>query len=307
MDKTIEEELKQQGLTEEEIYDKIFDEVDDIEDLEKVISTSFKTEEKGEEHGLQEEEQKQEQQEEEVTASSNEPTQQEYELEINGVKTTFNPDELYALAQRLLTEQEQLKDVAKYKDYIQYLDGIDKADLVTLKDIMSGNKEALQYLANKYNIDIGSDDFSLFDEPKQETKYEPKVEEKQEEDDPVLRIYNELLDTNPSLANKVTDIFNALPSEQKAELWRPEIFKLFIGSVDSGEWERVYPLAQKMLAIGRATTLLQAYAIASQEINKEPEQKKEEKQIDIPEDNKTREIEKKEEKSYDDYWEEIEL
>jgi hypothetical protein len=92
-------------------------------------------------------------------------------------------------------------------------------------------------------------------------------------EDPVSSIYARLTEEQPELAGKVSQVYDDLDDEFKIEVYKPNVFPMFISSVASGEFEKLYPLAIKARMMNPALSWLEAYAMAGNKGN-QPKQDK---------------------------------
>lgn len=204
------------------------------------------------EEKLQEEKQepKQEKEEEKRLVDS-------LEVNLNGQKIIVTADEVQDLLQKGLQARLELKELQEIKPIFDFLieNGIDKKDLIALKDLKSGNKEALQYFKDLAGIrdDDGwfnddNDEFIFDDEPQpkqKQKKYEPKLDEDNNKD-PMEAYIEYVYSQDPDLANRALTILNSLPNSIKLELYNEQLFPSFVQSVKTGEWDKVSPLALKI-------------------------------------------------------------
>lgn len=224
--------------------------------------------------------------EEKVQEKKQEPEQEDkqekqlvdsIEVVLNGQKIIVTADEVQDLLQKGLQARLELKELQEIKPIFNFLieNGIDKKDLIALKDLKSGNKEALQYFKDLAGIKDNDDgwfnddeDEFIFDEepqPKQKQKrYEPKLEEENTSKDPMETYIEYVYSQDPDLANRALTILNELPNSIKLELYNEQLFPAFVQSVKTGEWDKVSPLALKIYAKDNKINFKFAYQKAIQ-------------------------------------------
>ena len=181
-------------------------------------------------------------------------------------------DEALALMQKGLDYEQKMTRIKPFRTAIDIIDenGIEPADVKALADIKGGSKDALDYLAKKYNLKVEESNDklnNLFDEEptkQDEANYEPTVDESV--NDPVKEYWEQVSNEKPDVAGKTLTVWNEIDPTFQQELWNKDVFPAFVGSVETGEFERVYPTAIKVKAINPALTWLQAYSSAMQEL-----------------------------------------
>ena len=218
------------------------------------------------------------------------------EIEIDSI------DELIALAQKGLDYEFKMSRIKPFRQAIDIIEktGLELSDIKALADAKQGKKEALEYLANKYGIELGSDDIDdLFEEDeKNKEDYQPEIDSNV---DPVKEIWEEYATSNPDKAGKVLSIWNELDPSFQQELWNPQTFQAFIGSVETGEFEQVYPKAIKIKALNPSISWIKAYLMASKDII-EPKEPKEPKQNVKRKETTKRSVVKNQYDDYDSVW-----
>jgi hypothetical protein len=81
-------------------------------------------------------------------------------------------------------------------------------------------------------------------------------------DDPVMDYWSEYTAANQVGAAKVNEVYSGLDESFKAEIYKPDVFPAFVQSVESGEFESVYPVAIKEKTLNPAMSWIQAYQMA---------------------------------------------
>jgi hypothetical protein len=163
-----------------------------------------------------------------------------------------------------------MSNIKPKKKLLKIIDGIPAEVLQAVADLHSGKKEAIDYLKSQYGIEDvkapKSDDvWGDEEEPpavEQSVGYTPSVQA----DDPVVEFFNEYTAANPVEAAKVNEVYKGLDEGFKAELYDPKIFPTFIKSVESGEFDMVYPVAMKEKVLNPAISWIQAYGLAAQKL-----------------------------------------
>jgi hypothetical protein len=184
------------------------------------------------------------------------------------------PDEMIALAQKGLLLELEMQKIKPQKRIVKLVEdaNLSEEDIQAVVDLSKGNSGALDFLANRFNIQLPSNDFSddIFssresekDNTQQQTaEYKPEVVP----DDPVKNFWDEFVQTNPSLSGKVFDIYNSLEETFKNEVYKDNIFQNFVEAVEMGEFEKAYPSTVRIKATNPAATWLQAYSMAVQQL-----------------------------------------
>lgn len=183
--------------------------------------------------------------------------------------TIDDKEEAYALMQKGFKLEQEMSKIKPYKRMIAVIEdaGINEEDIQALADLKSGKKEALNYFASAYGVDV-------FDIGNKE--YKPEVKEiKEENADELEEYFRELGEDNPELAGKVASVYNELPDEFKVEVYKPNIFQAFVNSVETGEFDKVYPIALKYKTLNPAVSWRDAYAYGASKVlgNEELEEK----------------------------------
>jgi len=177
--------------------------------------------------------------------------------------------------------------------------GITPEDVKALADAKNGKTEAIKYLAKKFGIELNTDDDLFFDNEQSDNDYRPVVQE----EDPIKEFYSDLAHRDPELAGKVSKIWNMIDDTFKVELYKPDVFPAFVGSVQTGEFEQVLPEAIKIKALNPALSWLQAYQYAAQNIGSIENQPKEPSSVVKPKKpQKQRKRTKTIEETYDEIW-----
>jgi len=175
--------------------------------------------------------------------------------------TIDSEDRMIQLAQMGLDYAAKMHDLKPYKKIVSIAksNGITEEDIQALADAKSGKQEAIRYLANKFGITLESDPFE--DEEKA-NDYQPNVTH-----DEVQDWFQEFAETNPTDASKVAEAYSQIPDTFKAEVYKPGVFQLFAQSVATGEFEKIYPRAEIIVATsGNTISWLNAYQMAAKEL-----------------------------------------
>jgi hypothetical protein len=207
---------------------------------------------------------------------SEEPAQ--VEQNINGLVIT-NPvlkfrgkdvpidseEEMLTLAQKGFRFESEMSKIKPLRPLIKIIEdaGLTAEDIKALADMKAGKKEALGYLKQSAGIEEEETyQGSLFDEQKEDKgDYKPAVEA----DDPVASIFAELTTEQPEVAGKVSKVYDDIDDSFKAEVYNPNVFPMFVSSVSSGEFDKIYPLAIKAKTMNPALSWLEAYAMAGKQ------------------------------------------
>ena len=245
----------------DEAYDKAFAEVDiDNPDTIEVSQSNVEEEPTTEEENIESKDQ-------EVEQSDNDPfalTEDGYltqELVDRGRTFRVTPEELFAFANKGLNYEEKNREIKPFKPYMKVLkeNNVDVEDVKALADFVSGKKEALKHLLNKYDADP-------YDIDAAEEQYTPDVE--QYNSDPVQELWSEMQKNDPQASEVVADVFNSIDEEFRQEVYNEDVFPAFVDDVSNGTFEKLYPEAQKLKALYPKATWLQAYAEANNRLAK---------------------------------------
>ena len=175
-------------------------------------------------------------------------------------------EELLTLAQKGLRFEIDMGKIKPHKRAIRLMEesNISEEHLKALADALSGKREAVEYIAREAGIELKDESVNLFsdDTEPQGGDYKPAVEPQ----DPVKEFWDAFTQDNPTESAKVIEVYNDLDETFKAEIYKPDVFPLFVGSVTSGEFEKAYPVALKLKAMNPAANWLQVYAQAVQSL-----------------------------------------
>jgi len=183
-----------------------------------------------------------------------------------------NKEELIALAQKGFLLETEMSNIKPQKKMLKIVDGIPLEVLQAVADLNSGDTGAINYLKDRYGIkepEKSEDNFWESDKPATEEKpasYTPEVKA----DDPIADFWNDYTANNQVAAAKVNEIYSGLEESFKAELYQPNVFPAFVQSVESGEFDSVYPIAVKEKALNPAMSWIQAYQLAVQKTGTAP-------------------------------------
>jgi len=183
-------------------------------------------------------------------------------------------EELINLAQKGMQMETTAAEMKPKKKILRIVEGIPAEVLQAVADIHSGNKDAISYIKKQYGIEdtrsaAPKEADSIWDDPATEPEVPPVKEEAStyspvmETEDPLGDYWNEFAQSNPTVAAKVNETYSALDESFKSEVYTADVFKHFISSVESGEFDKAYPIAIKEKSLNPAMTWVQAMAIAA--------------------------------------------
>jgi hypothetical protein len=174
-------------------------------------------------------------------------------------------DELISLAQKGFRMETEAAAIKPKKKVLQVVDGIPLEVLQAVADLHSGNAGAIDYLKSEYGIkDHTADNDNLWgndsdtSDSQENKSYSPEVTP----DDPVSDYFTEYASSNQVGAAKVNEIYSELDDSFKNEIYKPGVFEAFVNSVETGEFDSVYPMAVKEKTFNPAMTWIQAYQMA---------------------------------------------
>ena len=217
-------------------------------------------------------------------------------------------DEAIALMQKGLDYEFKMGRIKPFRKAIKIIDdnGLSEEDIQALADAKDGKSEALNYIADKYNLpltkDSNEDDdlFSDNNETKKQDNYQPEVGISNEND--IVDYFQNYSKSEPEKAGKVLNIYNDLePAFQLEVTNNIQTFEAFLADINDGIFDKLYPEVIKAKAINPNINWLQAYAgIAQQilkpEVTKEPTESVKKKQV------KQRKATKDNGNDYDSAW-----
>lgn len=196
--------------------------------------------------------------------------------------TISSEDEAIALMQKGLDYEFKMNRIKPFRRAIKIIDdnNLQEDDIQALADIKSGKAEAINYLANKYNLQIAQDkeedEIDLFgdSEPKkkQQPEYKPVVEK--DSNSEIVDYFKEFSANYPKESGLVLETYNKLePAFQLEVTQNIQLFQGFIKDVLDGSFARFYPETLKAKAINPSITWLQAYVGVAQNILKQSQTK----------------------------------
>ena len=147
-------------------------------------------------------------------------------------------EELIELAQKGLDYSFKMNKIAPYREIV---DVVIKHNL-TAKDI-----EELINSKNTSENEVNFDEDELFGNEPNEISIADSI-------------IKQIAVKDKQLANKVKNVYNSLDETFKYELNDENIFKAFVGSINTGEFERVYNDVVKMKAQNPFMTWIEAYS-----------------------------------------------
>jgi len=175
-------------------------------------------------------------------------------------------EELIALAQKGFKLESEMTKIKPKKQILNIIDGVPAEDLKAFADAKSGDRSAIQYVLNMLggSSEGQSDDFWETEPQREEEKkaYTPDIPQVDE----VAEMFKDITENNPSVAGTVSEVYSELDDQFKQEVYNPQTFPAFVKSVESGEFDKVYPIAIKLRTQNPALTWLQAYGLAGQRV-----------------------------------------
>jgi len=187
-----------------------------------------------------------------------------------------NEAELIALAQKGFQMETEAANMKPKKKALGIIDGVPLEVLQAIADIHGGNTDAISFIKSQYGIedarstDSNGDGFWGNDKeetPKQEKPaYTPEVKV----EDPIAEFWSSYSAQNQQGAGRVGDIYGQLDESFKNEIYKPNVFQAFVSSVETGEFDKAYPIAIKEKSLNPAMTWLQAYGAAVGKIGQAP-------------------------------------
>jgi len=178
-----------------------------------------------------------------------------------------DPEEIIALAQKGFKLETEMSKIKPQKKVLNVVEDVPLEVLQAVADLQAGKQDALDYLKTHYGVKDNTESDDLFgfdnDEPKkEESTYKPEVKV----ENPIEEFWGEYSKDNQEVAGKVSDIYKDLDQTFQAELYQPGVFQAFVSSVETGEFDEVYPLAVKERVLNPALGWIDAYATAAQKV-----------------------------------------
>jgi len=172
-------------------------------------------------------------------------------------------EEMINLAQKGLKLEIEMSKIKPKKRLLQLIEqsNLTEEHISAFADVMKGNREALEYIARQAGIEFRNEETGFFEDeekPAGTNSYKPDVPKV----DPVKEYWETFTRENPGQSAKVLEAYEELDESFKEEIYKPNVFEAFVGSVVSGEFDEVYPVAVKIKAGNPAMTWLQAYGQA---------------------------------------------
>ena len=174
-------------------------------------------------------------------------------------------EELINLAQKGFKLESKMAKIKPYKQMISILDNstVGTEDIKAFADAMSGDEGAKTYIQNKLGLDTSVNSNSFFDEDtKTVDEYKPEVPQI----DAVADYFRDVTENSPEVAGKVSQVYADIDDEFKNEVYTSQMFPMFVSSVASGEFDKLYPMAIKLKLASPQSTWLQAYQEASKRV-----------------------------------------
>lgn len=250
-------------VEEEEIEEESLEEEESEETLEQPTDEEDAPEETD---GEPDEDTEEDATEEEPSDSTEEP--ETYSITIGGQEVNLTLDEMKLFAQKGGDYTRKTQDLAKSRAEIEFMKehGLSHEDLVTLKDIKTGNKEAFAAIAKQAGIDPL--------DVQEDTSYKPEVAQRNFElEDVVSEIRNDT--TNGSV---IDGWISALPQNVKDSMAEtPAILKGLHVDTVNGIGKEIMPEVIKQLAINPNADFVSLYQSVGNEIVSRQEPKEEEK------------------------------
>ncbi len=182
--------------------------------------------------------------------------------------------ELIALAQKGFKFNDEMSKLKPKKQLLNIVEGISMEDLKAFADAKNGNEQAMNYIAGMFkgtSEPSGEDFFGEETKDIPEGNYTPEITPV----DDVAEFFKDYSESSPANAGKVSEIYAELDDQFKQEVYQTNIFPAFVKSIESGEFDDVYPMAIKIRNSNPAIGWVQAYGMANKKLaDKQPVKKK---------------------------------
>jgi len=178
-------------------------------------------------------------------------------------------EEAINLMQKGFKLNSEMSKIKPYKQMISILDNstVGTDDLKAFADAMSGDEGAKTYIQKKLGLNTSEASTSFFDEvdtPRNTVdEYKPEVPQT----DAVADYFRDVTENNPEVAGKVSQVYADIDDEFKNEVYTSQMFPMFVSSIASGEFDKLYPMAIKLKLASPQSTWLGAYQEASKRAN----------------------------------------
>jgi len=179
-------------------------------------------------------------------------------------------EEAINLMQKGFKLESEMTKIKPYKQMIAILDNstVGTDDIKAFADAMSGDEGAKTYIQKKLGLQSTSEaSTSFFDEVDDQKQtvdeYKPNVPQT----DAVADYFRDVTENQPEVAGKVSQVYADIDDEFKNEVYNPQMFPMFVSSIASGEFDKLYPMAIKLKLAQPQSTWLAAYQEASKRVN----------------------------------------
>ena len=178
-------------------------------------------------------------------------------------------EEAINLMQKGFKLESEMTKIKPYKQMIAILDNstVGTEDLKAFADAMSGDEGAKTYIQKKLGLQSTSEATSFFDEVDDQKQpvdeYKPEVPQT----DAVADYFRDVTENNPEVAGKVSQVYADIDDEFKNEVYTSQMFPMFVSSIASGEFDKLYPMAIKLKLASPQSTWLGAYQEAAKRAN----------------------------------------
>ncbi|CUU90642.1 hypothetical protein [Campylobacter hyointestinalis] len=194
------------------------------------------------------------------TEENIEPSVQTYKIKANGKEYDFTLDELATLASKGMDYTKKTTAIKPYRTIISAMqdNGISSDDINLLIDIKKGNKEALARLVH----DSGTD---VYDIPENSENYSPTNYGKSE----IALNFEESINKikNDAEFSRTSQVYSAFDEESKNFLYSTSgALEGLHKDIQSGLFDKVLPLAEKMASLdGGSKPMVEYYIAAGQQ------------------------------------------
>ena len=175
-----------------------------------------------------------------------------YKVKYKNREVIINSEEeATALMQKGLDYELKMSTIKPYEKSIEIIKkyNLTPDDIELFARAKAGDSDAISKLV--------SDDYVEHDDG----KYDTTVNEVDsiKSDDENSKFFERLLQTDPELAGRAIKVYNEIDPTFKAELVEKGLLEPFVGSIATGEFDKVYPYAIKIKALNPALDWISAY------------------------------------------------
>ena len=181
-------------------------------------------------------------------------------------------DEAVNLMQKGLDYEFKMNRIKPFRQAIDIIEknNLTPEDLDLITRIKAGDQDAIQKVLDISNNDVYSEENNIKEQYNDTNDKNGTLDGNTDID----KYWIQLVQSKPDVAGKAIKEFQEIDPTFRNEIISNKVLNLFVGSVESGEFDKVYPNAVKIKALNPSVNWLTAYAEAAKVGNVEiPTQK----------------------------------